>query len=239
MGLDYIFIKQLLLAKKKYAALKITDQQIVKLEVRGLDMVRRDWCELSREVSKKAIELLMWENKSNGIEKVNRFVSMIGQMLANKSSKVMYKYFMMTKSVSKSLKCYKEDYPHLHVARELEKRGKQIKSGFVVEYLILGQEFARKYFKIPDDRIEELSQSERSIPYSDYTKFKNLHPVDTLDIQWYITSQLLPPLERLCNPIPELSRAQLSQCFGITVTESDLQYTTNNADEVAIASDIR
>jgi DNA polymerase alpha subunit A len=50
MGLDYIFVKQLLLTKKKYAAMKVNGN-LIKLEVRGLDMVRRDWCEISRLAS--------------------------------------------------------------------------------------------------------------------------------------------------------------------------------------------
>lgn len=38
------------------------------MEVRGLDMIRRDWCDLSRTISRKVIELLMWKNKSEGVE---------------------------------------------------------------------------------------------------------------------------------------------------------------------------
>ena len=50
--IDGVFKSLLLLKKKKYAALNVVnwgsrDEQIVK-EVKGLDMVRRDWCQLSK-----------------------------------------------------------------------------------------------------------------------------------------------------------------------------------------------
>lgn len=52
--IDGVFKSLLLLKKKKYAALKIegfnsNEQKIVK-ELKGLDMVRRDWCDLSKQV---------------------------------------------------------------------------------------------------------------------------------------------------------------------------------------------
>lgn len=54
--LDGIFQKLLLLKKKKYAALVVEEETadgriVTKLETKGLDMVRRDWCPLSVETS--------------------------------------------------------------------------------------------------------------------------------------------------------------------------------------------
>jgi DNA polymerase alpha subunit A len=45
----------LLLKKKKYAALAVTErdgQLYLEKETKGLDIVRRDWCTLSQEVGK-------------------------------------------------------------------------------------------------------------------------------------------------------------------------------------------
>mmetsp|Transcript_30841 Transcript_30841/g.22427 ORF Transcript_30841/g.22427 Transcript_30841/m.22427 type:complete len:170 (+) Transcript_30841:1087-1596(+) len=52
--IDGIFKSLLLLKKKKYAALKVenfgsSDEKLVS-EIKGLDMVRRDWCKLSKDV---------------------------------------------------------------------------------------------------------------------------------------------------------------------------------------------
>ena len=49
----------LLLKKKKYAALVITDKagqpdEVTKIELKGLDMVRRDWCPLSKNIGLKS-----------------------------------------------------------------------------------------------------------------------------------------------------------------------------------------
>lgn len=58
--LDGVFKSLLLLKKKKYAALKIenfnsADQKEVK-EVKGLDLVRRDWCGLSKRVGNYVLD---------------------------------------------------------------------------------------------------------------------------------------------------------------------------------------
>lgn len=52
IDLDSIFQRLLLLQKKKYAAVKIEDSQRTTTEVKGLDMKRREYCNLSKSVSK-------------------------------------------------------------------------------------------------------------------------------------------------------------------------------------------
>lgn len=56
IDIDGIFQSMLLLKKKKYAALSISrsaDGQInTSRELKGLDIVRRDWCQLAKETGK-------------------------------------------------------------------------------------------------------------------------------------------------------------------------------------------
>jgi DNA polymerase alpha subunit A len=51
IDLDGIFKRLLLLQKKKYAALKMEDKSRTSTEVKGLDMKRREFSPLSKEVS--------------------------------------------------------------------------------------------------------------------------------------------------------------------------------------------
>ena len=62
--LDGIFQKLLLLKKKKYAALIVEEERAdgtvtTRLETKGLDLVRRDWCELSVDASTKILNEIM------------------------------------------------------------------------------------------------------------------------------------------------------------------------------------
>lgn len=56
IDIDGLFKSMLLLKKKKYAALVATHSKngelITKQELKGLDIVRRDWCELAKTVGK-------------------------------------------------------------------------------------------------------------------------------------------------------------------------------------------
>lgn len=51
IDLDGVFQRLLLLQKKKYAALKMEDATRTSVEVKGLDMKRREYCVLSKNVS--------------------------------------------------------------------------------------------------------------------------------------------------------------------------------------------
>lgn len=51
IDLDAIFQRLLLLQKKKYAAIKVENATTTSTEVKGLDMKRREYCALSKNVS--------------------------------------------------------------------------------------------------------------------------------------------------------------------------------------------
>ena len=51
IDLDGVFQRLLLLQKKKYAAVKMEDASRTSIEVKGLDMKRREYCMLSKNVS--------------------------------------------------------------------------------------------------------------------------------------------------------------------------------------------
>lgn len=56
IDIDGIFKSMLLLKKKKYAALSISRSADGKIntsqELKGLDIVRRDWCQLAKDTGK-------------------------------------------------------------------------------------------------------------------------------------------------------------------------------------------
>ena len=61
--IDGLFKSMLLLKKKKYAALKLEnwngDKPKISKEIKGLDMVRRDWCKLSKRVGEFVLEQIL------------------------------------------------------------------------------------------------------------------------------------------------------------------------------------
>lgn len=56
IDIDGVFKSLLLLKKKKYAALTVEPagdgKYVTKQELKGLDIVRRDWCDLAKETGK-------------------------------------------------------------------------------------------------------------------------------------------------------------------------------------------
>ena len=78
IDIDNVFKKLLLHAKKKYAAInmvQLNDKFIEKLEVKGLDMRRREYCQLSKETSTKLLNfLLSGEDLETVVEKVHEYL---------------------------------------------------------------------------------------------------------------------------------------------------------------------
>ena len=68
IDIDGIFSHMLLLKKKKYAALKLNvgpgDIVSETREVKGLDMVRRDWCVLSKKLGETVLDIILASKRS-------------------------------------------------------------------------------------------------------------------------------------------------------------------------------
>jgi len=63
------------LQKKKYAAIKIESDSRTSTEVKGLDMKRREYCALSKEVSSKILnEILSGDDQELVLNKVHDYL---------------------------------------------------------------------------------------------------------------------------------------------------------------------
>merc|ERR1712216_1115502 len=113
----------LLLKKKKYAALTISERNgkiTTSKKMSGLDMVRRDWCPLSKEIGIQVLDFIL-SGKS-----IDAVVEQIHEYLSEVSTKVRQKEFDMAKFViTKGLNKAPHEYPnakgqpHVTVAKEM------------------------------------------------------------------------------------------------------------------------
>lgn len=179
-GLDLKFEKTyksfLILAKKRYAGWafeKENGKWISKIDMKGIETVRRDWCEM---VSNTTFDVLNIILKENDIKKASKYVRNIIDDLAK--GKISLDMLKITKGVSKPLDKYDGIQPHVELAKKMMKRDKT-KSlvGQRLEYVIIrGNQMLSKRAEDPKYVIEN-----------------NLK----IDPQYYIYNQLLPPLERI------------------------------------------
>jgi hypothetical protein len=78
IDIDNIFRRLLLHAKKKYAAINMTEvdgKYVDKLEVKGLDMKRREYCALSKEASQTLLnEILSGDDPEVVLGKIHEYL---------------------------------------------------------------------------------------------------------------------------------------------------------------------
>jgi len=212
--IDGVFKSLLLLKKKKYAALKIEDfngdGKNIQKEIKGLDMVRRDWCTLSKEVGTKVLdEILSGKDREKIIVELNDYFSDMSKSMRTNLLEI--KQYIITKQLTKAPGEYSDfkSLPHVAIAMRLKQQGKSeadLVNNFI-PYLICN--------KLKSNDEEEIIKSGLS--------GKAYHPDELLsskgqleiDIDWYITQQLFPPIQRLIEHIDGISMDFIAQCFGI------------------------
>jgi DNA polymerase alpha subunit A len=78
IDIDNVFRRLLLHAKKKYAAMNMVEVDgkfVEKMEVKGLDMRRREYCQLSKETSTKLLGfLLSGEDPEQVVENIHEYL---------------------------------------------------------------------------------------------------------------------------------------------------------------------
>ncbi|KAH7885786.1 hypothetical protein F5I97DRAFT_1936758 [Phlebopus sp. FC_14] len=205
IDLDGVFARLLLLQKKKYAAIKVEDGTRTSTEVKGLDMKRREYCALSKNVSQYVLEqILSGEPAEIVVENIHEYLATVGSNV--RSGKVKLDDFVIYKRLGKNPEDYPDakSQPHVQVALRIKAKGGSARSGDVIPYIFClsqGEESAKG------------AQADRA-RHPDELK-KAAAGGSSIDYEHYLAHQVLPPIERLCEPIEGTDRARLAECLGL------------------------
>ena len=93
IDIDGVFKSLLLLRKKKYAALTVAsrnpkdpNQFVYVKEIKGLDIVRRDWCLLAKQIGEKVIgEILSGQSCDTVLTNINKILNDTADRIKNNS----------------------------------------------------------------------------------------------------------------------------------------------------------
>ncbi len=114
-------------AKKKYA---LIDEK-GKMKIRGFETVRRDWCDLARELQSKVLELLLNEGThDHALELVKQTIKDL------KERKVTREQIRIRTQLKKPLSEYKSITPHVIAAQKMKEKGIPLDIGMTLEYFI-------------------------------------------------------------------------------------------------------
>jgi len=174
---EKIYKTFLILTKKRYAGWKFEregDKWKDKIEMKGIETVRRDWCSLTGETMLSVLNIIL---KEGDIQKAAKFMRSVIEDLS--AGKIPLEKLTIIKGVSRSLSSYKGVQPHVELAKKIGKRDptKAVIVGERLGYVIVkGNQLVSKRAEDPD-----------------YVKEKGLE----IDPQYYIENQMLPPIERI------------------------------------------
>jgi DNA polymerase alpha subunit A len=201
IDLDHVFKNLLLLKKKKYTGLKFENFLELKAnnfigsptfrkEMKGLDMVRRDWCELSKEVGIYLLNLLLNSDKSKDdlMNNIYEFMKDLGSRIERGS--IESNKFIISKQLAKNIDEYNNVSlaPHLKVAKRMKENGDlTIGSGSIIPYIICSKASDTRKTKISDKAYHPI----------ELFQYKNL----SIDYDWYKERQILQSASRLVKHI--------------------------------------
>jgi DNA polymerase I len=179
-GLDLKFEKVfktfLIETKKRYAGWAFEregDKWNDRMEMKGIETVRRDWCVLASETMLKVLNIVL---KERDISKASKYVRSTVDDLAK--GRIPLEKLSIVKGITKAIDSYDGVQPHVELAKKIAQRDKtRSLVGERLEYVIIrGNQLLSKRAEDPE-----------------FVKEKHLE----IDSEYYIYNQLLPPLERI------------------------------------------
>jgi len=205
IDIDGVYKSLLLLKKKKYAALSVQKSPNgtyeTKKELKGLDIVRRDWCDLAKDAGNFAVDqILSNQQRETIVEKIHEMLNEVGTKV--KEGTFSLDKYVIRKELTRDPEMYpgKDNLPHVRVAMRANKvtGQRKMRSGDVVAYVIC------------QDGTENTA-TQRSYTLEELNNQDNLK----VDCEYYLANQVHPVVSRLCDPIQETDPAMIAQCLGL------------------------
>lgn len=208
---DNVFRRMLLHAKKKYAAVNMTmvdGKLVTSMEVKGLDMKRREYCQLSKEASEFALSKILGDMSSEeALEQIHDYLYELATNV--RENKVPLVKLIIRNKLGKRPEQYPNGntMPHVQVAKRL---GDAVKVDDVIAFIIA-----------MDDADSSKHVAQRAFTLREFNASGGkLKP----DAEYYLTKQILPPLERLCAPIEGTDAVRLAGCLGLDTEKYRLSH---------------
>ncbi|TPX76601.1 DNA-directed DNA polymerase [Chytriomyces confervae] len=204
--IDGIFKKMLLLKKKKYAALIVEEKDgktSVTMEKKGLDVVRRDWCNLSHDASEFVLNAIFSDQgRDEMLSSIHDYLAKLGEDV--KKGEVSVDKFVINKGLTKNPEDYADvkNQPHVQVALQMKAKGSPFRVGDTVPYVIVVGE---------GTGLAGRAQHPDEVKATD-SPFK-------VDYQYYLANQVLPPLSRLLSPIDGTDQSRIAACLGLDASK--------------------
>jgi DNA polymerase alpha subunit A len=212
---DRVFKKLLLHTKKKYAGLSVGPVGETDIECKGLDSVRKDFCRVSSRTLQRILELLLLDFEdpevyrrfyedapgkrhilNDGNEKIRDAIYDELLRVANELQTLPVTDFVIHNTLSKPPEKYNAAaaLPHVSLALRLKERGMKFEQDDVVSYVIgataTKQPLHKRAFHVSEDFV--------------------------IDYNYYITSQILPPIFRLVQTFKNIHPQKIAAIFGVT-----------------------
>lgn len=218
IDVDNIFQRMLLLQKKKYAATVITGSKdgkaTTKLEVKGLDQRRREFCQISKQASQYVLEKLLYEpDVEVANEEIIKYLENLAEdMRENKKPLAGY---IIRNQLGKSPDAYtpelQKSLPHVAVGLRKQRRGDIVRNGDVMQYIVC-----------KDGEDSSASAAERAFTVAEVKEMEKAP-----DAEYYLSHQIFNVVKRLLGPIEGApDEYQIGQALGLSITKHR-QYAVN------------
>ena len=148
LEIDGVFRSMLLLKKKKYAAVtmtKVDGKLIEDKELKGLDLVRRDWCIQSKDTGRYVLDqVLSRQEKDIVVTAIHAHLEELAKQM--RENKLPLDKYVITKGLSKHPNDYPDSksLPHVGVAKRMLKNKKPVNVGDHIPYVICKEVFDEK-----------------------------------------------------------------------------------------------
>ncbi|MBS7623997.1 MAG: DNA polymerase domain-containing protein [Candidatus Bathyarchaeia archaeon] len=164
---DKIYVRILFTEAKKRYCGLMPDGR---LDMVGLEVVRGDWANVAKEIQEKVLEIIL---KEQSIKRATEYVR--NYITSLREKKIPFKDLIIWKTLTKPIDEYEVKTPHVEAAKLLLKEGWTLDVGDKVGFVItLGS--GKLY--------------ERAKPYI-------LASYDDIDIEYYVTNQVIPAALRI------------------------------------------
>lgn len=207
----------IMLAKKRYA-LYIYELEFggwkSKMKIKGIETVRRDWCNVVTETLKNTLDIILIEGDvDKSIEYVKGTLDSI-QSIDISNDDELFNKLILTKKFTKSPDQYKNIQPHLSVIEKMKNRGiDKYRIGDRIPFVIItGREKMTLRAEDPD-----------------YARINNL----ALDMKYYTNKQLMSPMKRVfVSILGDEFNKKWDYMHGITPNNTIFDVINNESNKI-------